>query len=304
MFRESFAHWQIPREIDGIVLVEDLAQAPGRIGIEQRHRHAELELHLVAHGHGVFLVGRTRIDATPGTMLWVRPGEDHTLLEASRDFRRWMLLARRRVVRRVVPVRDVRRLLSDDGSQADGAGLCRALPLHAARTLAQRLAEVRSGSHGPAPLHNAAIAGVLAAAFTAYASASALPTWSALHPSVAMVVRLLCGGELSLSRDELARRCGLSPWHLGKLFREQVGVSLVDFRNRRRLERFLELYGDGTRTKMITAALDAGFGSYAQFHRLFRAVMQCSPAQYARQAPGPQDFLARTATPRRARRSK
>jgi AraC-like DNA-binding protein len=32
----------------------------------------------------------------------------------------------------------------------------------------------------------------------------------------------------------------------------------------------MRLYGNGRRTTALTAAREAGFGSYAQFHRVFR----------------------------------
>jgi AraC-like DNA-binding protein len=33
---------------------------------------------------------------------------------------------------------------------------------------------------------------------------------------------------------------------------------------------------------LMRLALDAGFGSYTQFHRVFHRVLGCSPAQYAK----------------------
>jgi AraC-like DNA-binding protein len=36
------------------------------------------------------------------------------------------------------------------------------------------------------------------------------------------------------------------------------------------LQRFLRLYGRGRRTTALAAALEAGFGSSAQFYRVFR----------------------------------
>ncbi|MGH7992300.1 MAG: helix-turn-helix domain-containing protein, partial [Limisphaerales bacterium] len=60
----------------------------------------------------------------------------------------------------------------------------------------------------------------------------------------------------------------------------QTGVALADFRNRQRIERFLQLYGTGQRLTMLNAALAAGFGSYPQFHRVFKRVLGCSPGHY------------------------
>jgi transcriptional regulator GlxA family with amidase domain len=66
------------------------------------------------------------------------------------------------------------------------------------------------------------------------------------------------------------------------LFAQHTGVTIVEFRNRQRIERFLALYGSGHRHDLLSAALAAGFGSYAQFHRVFRRIMGCSPAEYRR----------------------
>jgi transcriptional regulator GlxA family with amidase domain len=88
--------------------------------------------------------------------------------------------------------------------------------------------------------------------------------------------------EARASLPELARASGLSPAHLSKLFAAQIGVSVSEFRNRVGVERFIELYGDGTRLTLTAAALDAGFGSYPQFHRVFSEQMGYTPAEHRR----------------------
>jgi len=40
---------------------------------------------------------------------------------------------------------------------------------------------------------------------------------------------------------------------------------------------------DRGRTNLLEAALAAGFGSYAQFHRVFRALRHVTPRDYLRQ---------------------
>jgi transcriptional regulator GlxA family with amidase domain len=64
------------------------------------------------------------------------------------------------------------------------------------------------------------------------------------------------------------------------LFKQQTGIALVDFRNRQRVEKFLALYRTGQRMTMLEAALEAGFGSYPQFHRVFKRVTGRSPAEH------------------------
>src|SRR5690606_2343964 len=66
-----------------------------------------------------------------------------------------------------------------------------------------------------------------------------------------------------VSTSGLAVKSSVTPRALAKHFRKEVGVSLVDYRNRLRIEKFLELATGGG--GLLEAALDAGFGSYAQF---------------------------------------
>jgi AraC-like DNA-binding protein len=76
----------------------------------------------------------------------------------------------------------------------------------------------------------------------------------------------------------ICRASRLSPSHLSRIFKAQTGVSIGGFRNQQRLQRFLALYGRGRRTTALAAALEAGFGSYTQFHRVFREQTGRSPS--------------------------
>jgi AraC-like DNA-binding protein len=279
MAHESFARWQLPRQIDGVVLLEDFSETRGRMGLDQRHHHDELELHLVTRGSGIFLLAGRRVRAAPGTLLFVRPGSDHTLLEADRQFCRWMLLFRPRVVRRVLPPAEAKSLLDRRAASEKALELCRTLTRHATRALVTTYAETRQQLADHMSLYNTGVAYALGRSWSSFVSADAAVSTTPLHPAVAEAVRRLREPAPPASRRELARACGLSEWHLSKLFSAELGVSLVSFRNRCRLERFFELYEDGRRTTLLAAALDAGFGSYAQFHRVFRAHMKYGPRE-------------------------
>jgi AraC-like DNA-binding protein len=74
---------------------------------------------------------------------------------------------------------------------------------------------------------------------------------------------------------------------LSRVFKAQTGVSIGRFRNQQRMQRFLLLYGRGRRMTALAAALEAGFGSYAQFHRFFRQETGRSPSAFARERLGP-----------------
>ena len=80
----------------------------------------------------------------------------------------------------------------------------------------------------------------------------------------------------------MAQEVGLSRSRLSRLFRRQVGLTLVNYRQQQCLERFLELFSRSPERKLLSLALQAGFGSYPQFHRVFRREMGRSPADFLR----------------------
>jgi len=96
-------------------------------------------------------------------------------------------------------------------------------------------------------------------------------------PVVAAAVEAL-GVAPSLSCATLARQHGISVSRLARAFKAEMGMSIVEHRNRLRLQRFFQLVEAGQ--TLLPAALAAGFGSYAQFHRVFRAQHKLSPGVY------------------------
>ncbi len=82
-----------------------------------------------------------------------------------------------------------------------------------------------------------------------------------------------------VSARSLAKEMSISAGHVTRLFRTEMGMSLVEYRNRLRIQRFFGLVEKGG-DNLLAAALAAGFGSYAQFHRVFRRVVGTTPREY------------------------
>ncbi len=100
--------------------------------------------------------------------------------------------------------------------------------------------------------------------------------------SLATRVVALLQDDHTLSRSQLATRVGVSVSGLSRAFKSELGLSVAQYRNRLRLERFLVLV-DSSGGNLLAAALDAGFGSYAQFHRVFRSAVGKGPKEYLAQ---------------------
>ncbi len=107
---------------------------------------------------------------------------------------------------------------------------------------------------------------------------TAAPGESASQRLVATTMGMLKRNP-GLGGKEIASALNVGLSRLGRVFKILVGISLVEYRNRLRLDKFEELL-DGGRTNLREAALDAGFGSYAQFYRVFRARLHASPREY------------------------
>lgn len=280
MLRQSLAEWRLPGELDGLLMLEDRRDDSGWLPSQELHCHDELELHFIERGEGLFqLPSAARLAVEAGMLVWIPPGRGHLLLEASRDFRRWMLLCRRRVVRRVLPTDNSGALLGRSAKELFGR-----LSRVSATALRQTYADVRADRAGDLSVVNAGVAFALARSWLHFSSAASRPEPAAMHPAVALALRLLREPGERPSLPELAERAKVTEAHLSKLFTTQVGVSITDYRNRMGVEQFLEIYGDGSGPTLLDAAFEAGFGSYAQFYRIFRKHMKYSPAEHRARA--------------------
>jgi AraC-like DNA-binding protein len=96
---------------------------------------------------------------------------------------------------------------------------------------------------------------------------------------VATTAAALIAEDPASEPKDVARRVGLSFGRFARVFKAQMGMSVVEYRNRLRVDRFDELLGEGRMT-LLEAARAAGFGSYAQFHRVFRRLRGVTPRDY------------------------
>ena len=214
--------------------------------------------------------------------MWLFPAQEHVLIGQTTDFEMWIGVVKPPAVRKIASDGQTEVLL-----QADPEGeFCRRLRKEDCERLEDLFAEVVRGYDRPA-YHNAGLAYALMQAWRLFERAPDVPNTD-VHPAVERAAQLIRTDSGGRSLAELSRLAGLSSARLSRLFKQQTGVTLVAFRNRQRIESFLRLYGGGQRLKMLDAALQAGFGSYPQFHRVFRRIVGCSPRSYrSRQITAP-----------------
>jgi AraC-like DNA-binding protein/mannose-6-phosphate isomerase-like protein (cupin superfamily) len=239
------------------------------------HQHPDIEINLCLEGQGAYVCGGRHLPIRAGSLLWIAPGTQHVLEEPSADLDLWVVLTRPRVLEDAAPEAEARRML---GSPFE----LRELSLPQARQLAAVFEDIRTQLGRNRHVFNKGLAYAVARTCTALRSTAEAPAERSVHPAVLRAARILRENPEARSLEIVARRCGLSLDHLTRVFVAQMGISLSGFRGRVRVEKFLETYGVGRRYSLKEAAHRSGFGSYAQFQRVFKRNCGCSPSEYAR----------------------
>ena len=78
----------------------------------------------------------------------------------------------------------------------------------------------------------------------------------------------------------IAKRCAVSESYLSRLFKDQVGVPMNQYSNSARLRAFMEDYHRPGKRTILESMYAAGFGSYAQFYKVFSAFYGYAPREY------------------------
>jgi len=84
-----------------------------------------------------------------------------------------------------------------------------------------------------------------------------------------------------ISRDDLARYCGVNERYLTRCFRQETGVTPVVYLNRFRIRQAKILLESGC-TNVTEVALQVGFSDSSYFGRVFREEVGISPGAYQR----------------------
>lgn len=223
-----------------------------------RHFHAEPELNLIAAGHASFGYGEATISVSAGDLLWWPPGQDHVLLTATPDLDLYVI--------GVTPAFSEHVL----GGRVSGAsgGAARLKLDQRALTRLRTSCAAHPGDRDPAALERH-VGDLWREAHRLRARSSDR------HPLTARALSSLLERP-DLKRGELARLINGNASEVSRNFHRDIGLTMVAYRTRLRLIRFIQLV-EGGGLNFMAAAIDAGFGSYSQCHRAFQEAFACNP---------------------------
>ena len=295
---------KIKPEYDGFLYLMESIRNPPTL---ESHHHVELELNLVIKGHISYVMGGRRFAFGPQTLLWLFPSQEHQLVDRSPDAQNYVAVFKPALI-----ARSCRGTLyaglkgedpPDDGIQhtilapaafelirktMDGlmAGALDSSVLN--REAGFGVTSAFQYDHSDPDGLNAGLHHLLLLCWRSRQSGVAGQTAVVLHPIVHKALQLLSGGGEELTLGQLARRCGASQPHLSRLFAKQLGTPITDYRNSVRLGRFIDQISQPPHKTITEAAFAAGFGSYAQFHRVFTRTYGRAPRDSLRAATSSQ----------------
>jgi AraC-like DNA-binding protein len=275
--------------------------------IRPPHFHGQLECLVIRRGTARLHLGSSSETVRMGQLCWILPGVPHVMIDFSPDFDMWVVQLDPALVGSSwraggsamtaaggqergrdsgsAPRRDIVR----ETVRAPAAPLFDVWPV----VLGERLAGRASVEVGVVEIER--LSALAARVWSASSPAEARPhlralceralrvTWPNVderrEASMSQLASCLLLASPMMDRPSLAAELGISEGFLSRRFHRELGVTFIEHRARTRVAHFLAL-AQGGGNNLLGAALEAGFGSYSQFHRTFTRVSGSGPRDY------------------------
>ena len=265
-----------------------LAESVRNVPKLDSHRHVELELNLVLRGWITYIVGERRFTFHPRSLLWLYPEQEHHLIALSPDAKFYVAVFKPSLIASACQTPAYSSLKR--GASQPGEVLHARLIPETFDLIRRSMESVMQGSLDPDVLNreagfgwrsdfayehsdpdalNAGLRYLLLLCWRAQQTGRLSGEAVALHRCVRRAIRILNDGNLQVGLDELAKTCGASEAYLSRMFRKQIGIPLSHYRNTLRLSQFWEEFRQPEQRTVAEAVYAAGFGSYAQFYKVF-----------------------------------
>lgn len=284
---------KLGRKYDGFLFLAESVRNPPRLN---SHHHVELELNLVVRGSVTYVVGGRRFTFSKRTLLWMFPAQEHQLVDRSDDAQYFVAVFKPELIERSCRSRayaDLRRKrITGDGV------LHTVLDPESFDLIRKTMEDLMEGSldadllnkeagfglrpdfcfeHGDPEGLNAGLHHLLLQCWRRQRSSPAEGKDVALHPAISRALELLSEGGERQDLAGLAKKCGVSEAYLSRTFAKQIGVPLSRYRNSLRLSRFWSITRQPTHKTLSEAVYEAGFGSYAQFYKVYTQAYGAGP---------------------------
>lgn len=241
---------------------------------------------------------------SPGSIVWLFPGQEHQLSETDPNFEMYVIVFKEKLFKDILLLKEKYNVLSE---QNPIGSFCRRVSLSSIERLERvcaSICELNTKKEVAAPayyyagqafgfkknaeyLHtdpvilNAGLSYLMTIGWHLFVTEGAEETKEVLNPLVEKAMNLLKDfPEKDYSLTGLSIECGISSSRLSRLFNEQIGLSIVDYKNKLKLELLLECIKNHPDYSISEACYTVGFGSYSQFYKIFMHSFGISPKAY------------------------
>lgn len=273
-------------------------------GMNHPHRHTELEMNIIIKGSAEYNLPNQRYKLTRGNIVWLFPGQEHKLSKIDSNFKMYVIVFKERLFQSTEFQEDKYKVLTE---QNPPGSFCRKISLSSIEKLEMicaSLCELNSKKEVISPAYyyagqafgfkinseychsdpvilNAGLSYLMTVGWHIFLTDGVNGNKEILDPSVEKAINLLKKfPEKEFSLLDLAMECGTSSSRLSRLFNEQLGESIVDYKNRLKLEQFLSCIDNNPTYNISEACYTVGFGSYSQFYKTFKQSFGISPKAY------------------------
>ena len=230
--------------------------------------HQELVVLHGLQGHATYMIDGVVHELRQGTILWALAGQRHFLLSDSVNFDMWVALVSDRILAEDSDLPPIRML-----PMAEALA-----PRQVPQTISDTLDMMASAQTScTSPLTQAAGLRLWLAHAWRHWQLAADDAGKRTHPAVTKAAQMWHDNP-ARSLTDISREAGLSASRLGRLFKSQIGQDVVAYRTEQKLRIFELIRATNPRLSLLSAALESGFGSYAQFYRAWRHRYGTSPA--------------------------
>ncbi|HSJ66089.1 MAG TPA: AraC family transcriptional regulator [Anditalea sp.] len=273
-------------------------------GMQKPHKHKELELNIVIRGSAEYILPNQKYNLTPGNIVWLFPGQEHRLIKTDPNFQMYVIVFTEDLFKKITFTEKKYCLLNNPNPSGS---FCRKISISSLEKLekiCQMLCDLNSNKeiispayyyagqafgfnknsfyhHKDPVLLNSGLSYLMTIGWHLYLTEGAEEIKERINPQVEMAIKLLRKNpEKDYGLSELAMECGVSSSRLSRLFNDQLNLSIVDYKNKLKLERLLECLKENPNYSISEACYTVGFGSYSQFYKIFTKHFGISPKAY------------------------